>query len=732
MADGMDDIKPRLLATFRAEAEEHLQTLAANLAALERGLPPAEAGSVLEATFREVHTLKGAARSVSLMDVEALCQALESVLSRITRSRLAPTGPILSCLQDGVDGVARLLTGSGAPVPVRDLIARLAEAAAGAAPAGTQPSAAAAPPDATAATAGLPPADTLRLGVARLDALLLLAEDLLAPKLAAAERARDAMALVEAVARCRAASGRSRSRPDPGGEPGTERARLEPELSALDARARQLLAQLLHDERAIARNVDGLLDDLRKLRMMPASTVLDLFPRMLRDLARQHGKDVEFVVQGDHLEVDRKVLQAMKEPLIHLVRNAIDHGIELPEARARAGKPSRGRIAATVVGREDNRVEITVEDDGGGIDLAGVRATAVRSGFVRAEEAEALTDDEAVDLIFRSGLSTSAIITDVSGHGLGLTIVKERVEQLGGELRVATRGGGGTTVRMMVPATIATFRGVLVRAGGQLFLVPLEAVGQAIRIARDEIESVQGRAVVRWNGHALPVAPLSGLLGLPEPSEPSEPSEPGSRWPCVVVKVGEERAGLVVEEVLGDREVVVKEFGPPLHRVRNLAGVGLLGTGQVAPILRPGDLLQSVREAARQPAPPVAPTSSDRAPVILVVDDSITTRTMEKSLLETAGYRVLVAVDGIEAWTLLKSVEIDLVVSDVDMPRMDGFDLTARIRADQRLANLPVILVTALEAREDKERGIEVGANAYIVKSTFDRSNLLEIVRRLA
>jgi two-component system chemotaxis sensor kinase CheA len=201
---------------------------------------------------------------------------------------------------------------------------------------------------------------------------------------------------------------------------------------------------------------------------------------------------------------------------------------------------------------------------------------------------------------------------------------------------------------------------------------------------------------------------------------------------CVVVQSGSERAGLVVDEVLGDREVLVKEFGPPLIRVRNVAGTGLLGTGQVALILRPGDLVRSMREAPRPPSAGARAREARRQPVILIVDDSITTRTMEKNLLEATGYQVRVAVDGIEAWTVLKAEAIDLVVSDVDMPRMDGFELTARIRSDRALADLPVVLVTALESREDKERGIEVGANAYVIKSSFDQTNLLEIIRRLA
>ncbi len=731
MANRKDDIKARLLATFRVEAEEHLQAITASLLALDRGLPPAETREALEATFREVHTLKGAARSVSLMDVEAVCQACESLLSQLTRGQLRLSRQIINRLQEGVDGVARLLAGSGEPGAVRELVGRLERAAAEPVREAPEPvEAPVAPAEAPVAPA-LPRADTIRLATARLDALLVQGEELLAPKLAAGDRVPEARALVDALSRCRVAVRRARGIGEPARADGHAAglvADLDGELRTLEVRARKLLGRLVRDERTIAGAVDGLLDDLRRIRMVPASTVLDLFPRMVRDLGREQGKEVEWVARGADLEVDRKVLQTIKEPLIHLVRNAIDHGIERPEARAQAGKAPRGQVAVTIAALEGNRIEIRVEDDGGGIDRARVREAAVRARLLPPERARALTDEEALDLIYRSGLSTSPIITDVSGHGLGLAIVKEGVERLGGRIHIETRAGAGTTVQVIVPATIATFRGLLIQVGGQSFLLPTDAVERAIRIAPDEIERVEGREAIRWNGHPLSVVPLGRLLGLPERDGRTEP---GSKHRGVVVRSGDERVGLLVDEILGDREVLVKELAPPLVRVRSVAGAGLLGTGQVALILRPGDLLRAMREAPRPPGPAVPFEKPARQTVVLVVDDSITTRTMEKNLLEAAGYSVRVAVDGVDAWTLLRSEPVDLVVSDVDMPRMDGFDLTARIRADRKLADLPVVLVTALESREDKERGIEVGANAYVIKSSFDQSNLLEIIHRL-
>jgi two-component system chemotaxis sensor kinase CheA len=685
------ELKARLLATFRVEAEEHLGALSANLLALGEA-PGGERGSALvEATFREMHTLKGAARSVGLRDVEQVCAACEALLSAIKRARTPPVRAVLAPLEDALDAVARLLAGE--PAATAELVTRLERAVS--APGDSAPPA---PPREPAPVRTAP--GTIRLAAADLDVLLRRAEELLAIKLTADDWVLRAEALVVELRRLR-----------------TERD--VPELRAVEAGARSMLSRLRLDRRTIATTVDGLLDETRRVRMMPASTVLDVFPRMVRDVAEGQGKEAEWVVAGRDLEVDRRVLETIKDPLLHLVRNALDHGLEPPDARVAAGKPRRGRIAVSMRSLEGGRVEIVVSDDGRGIDPARVRDAAKRARVAVAEDAEPL------ELIFRSGLSTSFVITDVSGHGLGLAIVKEQVERLGGQVTVESRLGAGTAVRLVVPATIATFRGLLVRAAGDEFLISLEAVERVVPLADDEPVFVDGREAIRHGGEVLPCAPLDALLEL-------ERSEAGSARTCAVVTGGGERAAIRVDEVVGEREVLVKDFTPPLVRVRNVAGAGLLGAGELVLVLRPADLVRGVRTSrpARREARAAVPVPP-RAPAVLVVDDAVTTRAMERGLLEMAGYRVSVAVDGLDAWTTLRTGEFDLVVSDVDMPRMDGFELTARIRADERLADLPVVLVSALEARADKERGIEVGANAYVVKSSFERSNLLDIIRRL-
>ena len=684
MAGRTDDIRERLLAMFAVEAEEHLQALGASLLALDRDPATPEAREAAETMFREAHTLKGAARSVGRTDVETLCQDLESLLGRVGRGELAPSAALAGELRAAIDGLGRRLTAGGAPAPSAPVTAPAAPA-----------------PPGAAADAGRPaPAggDFVRLATSKLDALVLQAEDLLVAKLAALERVREAEAVGALVER-------------------------RADLGTLGVRTRELLARLRRDARAVTAGVDGLLAESQRLRTMPAAPILDGLALMVHDLARELGREVEWSATGGELELDRKILQAMKEPVIHLVRNAVDHGVEPPDVRASAGKPRRGRVAVTVRALEGNRIEIAVADDGRGIDLAQVRAAAARARLLSAEQAETLSDDEALALVYRSGLSTSPVITAVSGHGLGLAIVRERVGQLGGTLRLETSAHAGTTVRAVVPAAIATFRGLLVQAGDLPVLLPMDSVDAVLRIVPDEVRHVEGRAAVAWREEPLLLAPLAALLGR----APSGPA-PGVKRPCVVVRAGTDRAAVLADEVLGEVEVLAKPLEPPLLRVRFVSGAGVLGTGRLALILRPADLVAAARRGV---AAPPAPRPPERTPTVLVVDDSITTRAMEKNLLEAAGFEVRVAVDGADAWAQLRSAPVDLVVSDVDMPRMDGFELTTRIRGDRRLADLPVVLVTALESREDKERGIEVGANAYVVKSSFDQSNLLDIIRRL-
>jgi len=352
----------------------------------------------------------------------------------------------------------------------------------------------------------------------------------------------------------------------------------------------------------------------------------------------------------------------------------------------------------------------------------------VRRGAISQEEADRLGEGESLALVFRPDVSTSPIITEISGRGLGMDIVKTKVERLGGRVDIKTRVGAGTTFRLLLPLTLATFRGILVRSADQHFVVPTISVDCVVRVKPEDIKTVENREALKLNGKAVSFVRLSDVLELPGVAAEAA----GGQWaPVVVLASGGKRIAFQVDAVVNEQEVLVKPLGMPLVRVRNISAATVLGTGKAVPILNVDDLMKSAARSRAGLAAAQATAAPPRRASIIVAEDSITARMLLKNILESAGHRVKTAVDGLDALTALKIEDFDLVVSDVEMPRMDGFELTSKIRADARLAELPVILVTALASREHRERGVDVGADAYIVKSSFDQSDLLDAVRRL-
>jgi two-component system, chemotaxis family, sensor kinase CheA len=412
-----------------------------------------------------------------------------------------------------------------------------------------------------------------------------------------------------------------------------------------------------------------------------------------------------------------------------LIRNSIDHGIESPAERERLGKPRRASLKLTVTQTAGNMVEIVVADDGAGINLDRVRESAVKSGLVAEEDAGRLTRDEIIALIFQSSLTTSAIITEISGRGLGMAIVKEKLVNLGGQVTIETEAGVGTTIRLVLPVTVATFRGILIRVGGHILVVPTTNMERVLRMRRSDVRTIEGRETIVLSDEVIAVMHLEGLLELPKLSITDEKSD---FMMVIVLSNPSARIAFVVDDVLEEQEVLVKSLGKPLKRVRNVGGVTVLGSGRAAPILHVNDLLKSSRRmGAHLKTSVVKGLGKQEAKRVLVVDDTITARMLMKNILESAGYSVKTANDGIEAWSALKQEHFDLVLADIEMPNMNGWDLTNKIRQDKKLADMPVIVVTSLASREDRERGVSVGANAYFVKSSFDQTNLLEVIQKL-
>ncbi|HET9959844.1 MAG TPA: response regulator, partial [Polyangiaceae bacterium] len=428
------------------------------------------------------------------------------------------------------------------------------------------------------------------------------------------------------------------------------------------------------------------------------------------------------------LELDRRILAGLRDPFLHIIRNCIDHGIEPTAERTRAGKSVPALVQVQIGYVRAGRVAIRISDDGRGIDLEQVKRAASKARVIGDEELAGLAPDAIRQLVFKSDVSTSPWITDLSGRGLGLAIVRESVEKLGGSVNIESERGKGTRLTLELPASLASFRAVVVGVAGHLFAIPSTGVRRVLRVQPSELTTIENRSVLRLDATAIGLVPLAKLFSLSGPAR-----EQSQALHAVLLAVAGEELAVLVDEIVEELDIPVKSLGEELEAVRIALGATLLGNGRVAPILDPAELLQSASkwlESGGAVARSQAETAERRAS-ILVAEDSITSRTLLKGILESAGFLVTTAVDGADAFAKLRSEKFDLVVSDVDMPRLNGFGLTERIRADRDLTDLPVVLVTSLDSHEDRERGIEVGANAYIVKRSFEQSNLLAVIRRL-
>lgn len=783
-----EEFLQKLRSTFKIEAEEHLRSISGELISLESN-PTAEGRSeALQTIYRAAHSLKGAARAVNLKDVESICQTLESVFSLLKNDEISPSAELFDTLHHTVDTLfslvsepdsqgstnvinelSRLLQSQPPPkIQVSTVAAKISEQPATEAPIeplGRKHLQQEAPDSATVSPqrehtesehAQSPsPArhasqvDTVRISTKKLDALLYQVEEMISVKMAASQRISElrsiAIILDSWGKACRKlypdvrnARQHLQSSAQDGipVSPGPDFEQILDFFDAnreywgnIDGKIMSLAKSAEVESRSLNTMVDDLLEDMKNLLMLPFSTLLEMFPKIVRDLSRDEGKEVVLAVQGGDIEIDRRILEEMKDPLIHLVRNSVDHGIETPRQRSALNKPATATLTILVSQPTSNRIEILVSDDGRGIDVEKVRRSAVSKRMLSEREARTMSNQEALALIFRSEVSTADIITDLSGRGLGLAIVQEKVDKLGGHIAVESVPYQSTSFKISLPVTLATFRGILTKVGDRLFVIPTSSVERVLRAKRDSIKTVENRYTIVLNGRVLRFFELADLLELP--SEPNR--EEPTLVPTIVVTHGKKVIALGVGDVVSEQEVLVKSLGKQLSRIRNVGGATVLASGEIVTILNVSDLVKSaMRALGSAPLITASKEVDEQKPRrILLAEDSITSRILLKNILESAGYEVHTTVDGSEAWTALKNQDFDLVVSDVQMPRMTGLELTSRIRNDKKLSELPVVLVTSLESREDREAGVDVGANAYIIKSSFDQGNLLEVVERL-
>lgn len=485
--------------------------------------------------------------------------------------------------------------------------------------------------------------------------------------------------------------------------------------------------------------VEQLQHSMKELRMLPCSTIFDGLPRMVRDIAHQQNKEVELKISGEETELDKKVLEEIKVPIIHILRNGIDHGIESPEERVKSGKPRHGTIRVSAY-QEGGNVFISIEEDGRGMDLEKIKMTALKSKLLSAEELAQMSEKEVLSLVFSSGFSTSPIITDISGRGVGLDVVKFQIEKLKGKVVFETNPGRGTTFTLILPLTVAIIEVLMVRSGGRKFAFPVSFVHECTKIsAAREVSMIEGKMAAQFRGHPLPLVRLDELLGLKNSLnedntklKKSAAKDPEDQFNVVVALHFGKRVGFIVDDVTTEESIFIKSLGEHLGKIKNVSGATILGTGEVIVVLDVADLIansSSLHSSAAQK--PLTLEKQGKERKILVVDDTFSTRELEKDIIAANGYHVDTAVDGLDAIDKIAQANYDLIVTDVQMPRMSGFDLCKTVKGNAAYKDIPVVIVTSLERDEDKRQGIESGASAYIVKSSFDQTNLLDAIERL-
>jgi two-component system chemotaxis sensor kinase CheA len=527
----------------------------------------------------------------------------------------------------------------------------------------------------------------------------------------------------------------------------------EERLERLGTLVNHLKNRVYEDTARLELIAEALESGIRTLRLLPLSTIFNLFPRTVRDLAKREGKEVALVIEGGETTADKRILEEMKDPLMHMIRNAIDHGIETVGEREKLGKPPVATLRIKGYNMA-NHIIIEVADDGRGLNLDRIKETAVKRNVCTLEELAEMTENQVQSLIFTPGFTTKTFVTEVSGRGVGLDVVRTNVEALKGSIQVESLPGRGCTFRLQISTSLATANVLIVVVEDIAYALPVEFVETAKLVSQSEIFAIEGKETLLSNGQPLSVAHLTDLLELnnrewlqknresrqetgseiQRKTQENFLSSNYSKMPCIVLKVGEERLGLFVDALIDQQDVVIKPQSQLLKRVRNVSGATILGTGEVCMVLNPQDLIKSVRKQVLSRTVSGSRSqieTASRKQVILLVEDSIATRTQEKRILEGAGYEVVTAVDGLDAFHKLKTRDFDAVISDVQMPNLDGLALTVKIREQKEYSELPIILVTSLASDEDRKRGADAGANAYITKGTFNQDVLVETLKRL-
>ncbi len=699
---------------FRVEARELSEQLGQGILDLQKEPYDTE---LIVRLLRYAHTLKGAARVVKQLSIAEASHALEDHLERQRERATVAADDDARSMLALVDAIAEHLLkldapNNPAPKPVAPALPSVPP---------SQERAARADLPAAQPT---PPAEdaqrTVRVAIEDLDVLL---RGVVESTVRLGALKKDLGSVEELLTQQAALTGLLESRASESlGSDAVLRGRARPLLATLSADLEKLRRSLSANLSRAESELTELQGMAQELRLVQAQTLFPALQRATYDAAQALGRRAELVTSGGDVRLDAHVLAVLKNALLHVVRNGVAHGIELPSERLGVGKPELGTLRLSVE-RRASRVAFRVSDDGRGIDVESVRRAAVAQGVLSAEAARATTPDALMRSLLTPGFSTSAGVDEISGRGIGLDMVRATVEELKGELAIASTPGQGTTLTLEVPVSVAAVAALHVVVGGEVHAIPLDSVRSALRVSQQELTRSEDREAVNHEGRVIPFLPLERALG----SRGGEAVRPRGVWSAIVVGTGERVAALGVDRVLGTGLVVVRALPERVEADAVVAGAALDAAGDPVLVLDPRELVAAAERHRGGPAPGERPA---RLP-ILVIDDSLTTRMLEQSILESAGYEVELAVCAEDGLELAAKRRYGLFVVDVDMPGMSGFDFVARTRADPELRNTPAILVTSRDSAEDKRRGAEVGARAYVVKGEFEQGQLLGLISTL-
>jgi two-component system chemotaxis sensor kinase CheA len=759
-----ESLKRSLLSKFQEVSADRLQKIQLGILDLEK--PTADQAA--DEVARELHTMKGEARMLGLAAIGQLAHAAEDVL-RAERDGRAATEVATDLLLRACDTISDLLEdneGAQSGTPASQEMVEALAAASGHSPppiggvkSASQtaipvvpaapvpeveatyeepaepvyvppPAAAVAPPPAPARAAkaeheeGHSPkalADrSIRVNVEVLDSLGLLAGDLLVESARGRLRASEVEALLQRFSRLGDRFLKLAEHLNVPNQMRNDLERIEGDLHMLRDDAFRFVRRNGDGIETLHGNLAMMADHVAEARLVPLSTVFDAFPRAVRDIARAQGKEVDLVIENADLGVDRSMLADVRDALVHLLRNGVDHGLETPDERRMLGKPAAGRLRIRVRADGD-MLSIEVDDDGRGMDPQKLREVAVRKGLLTESQAAALSEREAIELVFRAGFSTRQEITDISGRGVGMDVVKKKVESLGGSVGIVSRLGRGSAITLRLPQSLALMKVLLVRLGDDVYGMPAADVVAVMRVKPEDRMEVFGTLAVKHRGKPTALVGLGPLLGVNGGNRFDKP-------PAVVVRHGDDLAALVVDGFVDEREVAVKPCGGEfLKGAAFIAGTAALEDGRIAVLLHVPDIMTEVRRMAR----PVTQGQAAKRLRVLLVDDSPIARATESALVKALGHSVDEAQDGEEGYLKAQSQTYDLILSDVQMPRLDGFSFTRRLKSTVGLSRIPVIILSSLASPEDRRRGAEAGADAYLVKGELGVESLAQTIDRL-